>query len=354
MCSLHLVLRSVHNAFPYKLFKAFEGGWDEILAAPRCQHDELARAFLEKFHCSREELGSPLSLALLEALAAEFCTDIGAIEAKHSKNRDISRLRASAWTPSLAFMSAKFMARQLAKSARKVVHRKSQAQNKGARKKQRAKGSPGGGAWRAFVHERLAGQPFTKASMKECAQQYRALCPEEKEHYKHIGALGTIANRHGHASFGVKAKVRAKGKVEAADRFLPGTIDERTGAIILADAEEEAEDALVLDNFCAGKPFPQELQEFKEELNADIRARAQKNKSGPLPNDVLAAFDAAASSSSASLITACAAGGLGAFSSSEWIPVPGNHGVQRFEWNLPASKFSEARMWKALAAIAEL
>ena len=148
--------------------------------------------------------------------------------------------------------------------------------------------------------------------------------------------------------------MRAKGKVEAADRFLPGTIDERTGAIILADAEEEAEDALVLDNFCAGKPFPQELQEFKEELNADIRARAQKNKSGPLPNDVLAAFDAAASSSSASLITACAAGGLGAFSSSEWIPVPGNHGVQRFEWNLPASKFSEARMWKALAAIAEL
>eukprot|EP00435_Cladocopium_sp_Y103_P051003 s1635_g15.t1 len=282
MCSLHLVLRAAHKGFPYKLFKAFQDSWGEILATPRCQHDELARAFLAQFHYSLDELDSPLSLALLESLAVEFSTDIGAIEAKHSKNRDISKLRASAWTPSLAFLSSKFMARQLAISrARKHRHRHSQAPRASRRSKKRASGkkSPGGGAWRAFLHEWLAGQRFTKAIIKDCAMEYWALSPEEeKARYKQLGLLGTIAKRHGHDSFGP----RVRSKAVARPRPLPGGIDEVSGAIVLQDAERQEAQLLPLDHVlgaCTAKPFPEDLKEFKEELNASIKAN-RLDKSG--------------------------------------------------------------------------
>lgn len=191
--------------------------------------------------------------------------------------------------------------------------------------------------------------------------EYQSLSSEEKAHYERLGLLGTIANRHGHASFG--PRVRSKVTAVAKPHSLPGSIDEVSGAIILQDAERQEAELLPLEHVlaaCTAKPFPTDLKEFKDELNASLKANrldksGQAGQASASADDILVGFEAASgtSASATALSNACAAGGLGSFSSSEWVPVPGNGHLRRFDWNTPARKFSEAGSWQLEAAGAD-
>ena len=48
----------------------------------------------------------------------------------------------------------------------------------------------GGGAWRAFVHHRLAGQKLSGTLAQELKDQYASMSMDEREYYRKLGSAG--------------------------------------------------------------------------------------------------------------------------------------------------------------------
>lgn len=160
--------------------------------------------------------------ALLTALASCLSLDIAAIEARHASNREISLMRAKGWFPSLYMLAAGFVNHTVAMITQLFAHihqmtmcpnaERSSADNQDEDKKRsktkqrvRRRNVPkrgGGGAWRAFVHDKLRGvAKLDGKSASALAAEYKSLSPDDKAFYAKAGKAASLAHRSGWSSF---------------------------------------------------------------------------------------------------------------------------------------------------------
>ena len=329
LCSLHALLRMRHKACPMAVFRVLVDGWDDFLKIPHCMYDEFTAA-LVKTHPGPEQLASQECMATLTALAQLLSTDIGAIEASHAKNRDISKMRASAWQPTLAFVSGKFVLHKVAAAkAATASHqlaefrRKEEAQSRHKPKQKRP-----GGAWRAFVHTQMLkrpGEAFDAPLLHALAEQYRNLSAEEKQHYVELGFLANAAGRHGFVPFGRQPQ-------QAQASLPPGAVTEE-GAMVAAD------DASMLACAIHGINTPS----FDQALAAEQRTRpVRRSKQASLRAEAAKLVAYATSSATREQIEALHAQGLHATATQTFEPLPGATGLRYVQCNPPVEKLAAA------------
>ena len=171
-CSMHQLLRTRRQGYPYTLFLALRTGvYDQ---APPCLWDELTRSFRSWF----PELTSDAQAAL-HALAWAIDLDIAAIEARHAASRRIITSVVQTWAPSMEHVSAEWTLRQMtlreaetqpskeaAEPTVSAIGKPNRRQRRAAGKQPGARGG-GGGAWRAFLHERAKGRKLSLSVIQE-------------------------------------------------------------------------------------------------------------------------------------------------------------------------------------------
>lgn len=195
---------------------------------------------------SVEALKSDECLAVIQALCLAISVDIGAIEAKHSSNREVTMMRARGWYPSLQTLTAAFVTKcfsvlsgflGLAGDLQESVSGTSK-ETKPSKEKTRG---GGGGGWRAFVHERSAGVRFDGQSTSELAALWAELPAEEKARFQRAGQLATRAHAAGFQAFGPR---RCSANQHAAVPELSIGDVTNSGAIVAADPASMLDSAL--------------------------------------------------------------------------------------------------------------
>ena len=248
LCAMHTLLRLPRTMLPYSLFALLSPGSNPnqvaqmLLDIPTCMQDELFKMLLERYPSERD-LSSKEALIVVESLAKQFAVDIAAIEARHSTNRDFSLLRSKGWVPSLESVSARFNIQHFGHFG------KSKTMTKEAPHVRKRRG--GGGSLRAYISQRSRGQTG-KVNFRALAKEFRELPEDQKQHFKEVGSLGTLAHRKGFAAFG---KVRRKRVDKVLSQFklyralaiqniesdsilaLPGQMTS-TGAIVAPDPDQ--------------------------------------------------------------------------------------------------------------------
>lgn len=206
LCAMHQVVRMEHRGFPFRLFQLLEKGMPSLQESPCCLHDELTSSFREHFFGNAGRfVDAPVAL---EALAICTSVDVAKIECRHASNRDLTMLRGSGWTPSLSVISAKFSCgtfKPSEKHNRRKVKKHLQKQTKTRRP---------GGAWRAFLSQRLQAQRWNEdpsfggkqLTMHDLSIEYHQLSDAEKTYFAEVGRLATIAGRHGYTPFGKRVR----------------------------------------------------------------------------------------------------------------------------------------------------
>lgn len=197
---------------------------------------------------SREQLSSPESMAILEALASGISLDIGQIEAKHASNREVSLLRSRGWLPSLQSVTAAFVAKTARLFKETVEPRRAgqESQDQPPPTRQPKKRRGGGGAWRAYVHVRAAGMRLDGPALSRLSEEYRRLSEEDKAHYAFVGQRASLAHSQGHSAFPRHAQrnQRDRGRLLQHCHLMPGDITE-SGAVVAVDAAQQQQLSLV-------------------------------------------------------------------------------------------------------------
>lgn len=270
LCALHQLVRMDHRGFPFRLFTALDKDLSSINEAPPCMHDELTAAFVEHFLSKASHFVD--CDATLEALGVITNVDVAKIECRHASNRDLTMLRGSGWTPSLSTISAKFARGTFKKhdpnqqvKVKKTVVKKSKCKRPG-------------GAWRAFLSNRLASRTWNEdsrfgglqLSMKDLSNEYKQLSAEEKAYFVEVGRLATLAGQHGHTPFGK----RTRRPVLA----LPVGSVTNTGLLVMGNVGED----LSLVQW-GDQPFSKTYSDFQKEVSAKRAA----SKPAPLPKDAV-------------------------------------------------------------------
>ena len=202
-CAVQILLWLPRSGMPYQLFTLLLQPDSERIATamaewPLCMRDSLASMILEKF-ASPEELRSAECRACLEALAAMIDCDIAEIEARHAQTRDFCLSRARGWPQNLESVAARFLCTRHGEQSQKNAS----SINRGRAKKNKATTRRGGGgAWRAFIHERCSGKKFERIDFKRLAEEYHALPEHEKARFQHAGEAGSVSHKAGFKSFG--------------------------------------------------------------------------------------------------------------------------------------------------------
>ena len=270
LCALHQLLRVSRQGFPYRLFLLLEkedrAQIDQTLRAvfdsPLCLCDPLTEA-LKKRCSTLEQLASADTSAILESLAAIYEIDIASIEAAHSTTREFWKLRSRGWTPSLEAVSAKFSLR-FSSLAKKDLGNKT-CTKKGHQRTKKAKIARGGGAWRAFVHDKAAGRQLNAELSRELATQYHALPEKEKELYIMAGHAATVAHQRGLKPFPRDRKHTAPTPTPTVrDIPQPGTTTS-TGALVALDEHPRME---ILQY--GGPTFADRYLTFKRGLEQEV------------------------------------------------------------------------------------
>ncbi len=264
MAALHQLIRNPQSGLPYSMFKVLDLdlGWSEFEKILDCQQDELSAKLANHFsQCDRPE-----AFAILESLAIATCLDVAAIECRHATNRDFSLLRGSGWTPSLQVISAKFACGTFKfnrKRSKKGPKTRQVNQKKKVRKVNR-KGKPihrPGGAWRAFVSEKVQGRKWMAGDMQKYAQEYKTLTDAERMRFQEIGELATLAGQSGYRPFGPQHAVAKQPQ----QHILPGTVTE-SGAIVMDNGNWQGEESLALP--ATERSFETSYSEFAKGLKS--------------------------------------------------------------------------------------
>ena len=179
MSSLHVLLRMSHRSLKYQIFRALEGIKEntELIAAwPVCMRDELSAKLLERYP-DEPALSGPEAQCLLEGLCSFLPCNIAAVECVHAKNREHTLLRSRGWVPTLETISAK----HLCSFSNHAVCQEMDGHDEGGADKSRTRNSRqrrgGGGAFRAYVHDRCAraGKSMHQVGLRMLATEYHAL-----------------------------------------------------------------------------------------------------------------------------------------------------------------------------------
>ena len=180
---------------------------------------------------------------MLEALAQSWALDIAPLEARHASNREMSLLTSKGWVPSLETLSTQFICKAVNRASARgntSLHGKNVKKAKSDEKKEsqvrKKKNAGGGGAWRAYVHQKCKGVKFGGAALTELAKSYKALSPQEKQLYIDAGKAATLAKKEGFASFyEPEESNQKKSQRQQKPYLLPGDVTE-SGAIVSTDA----------------------------------------------------------------------------------------------------------------------
>ena len=158
-----------------------------------------------------------LSNSDAQVLALSIDLEIAAIEARHAASRRLTMSAVQQWVPDMQEVSAIWTYRQVSLReqvlpsqghATRVAEESDAAKRrKGAGKQPGARGG-GGGAWRAFVHERCKGQKLSIGFAKELSSEYKNLPFAEMQRFQRLGVFANLAWRSGFASFGDRERQR--------------------------------------------------------------------------------------------------------------------------------------------------
>ena len=252
--ALHLLLSLPRSQFPYKLFSLLTSEDDtiqaqiaeELLASPPCLRDPASDAILTRFACPHK-LTSAAAKATLQACALMSEVDVVSIETRHAAARRLLVSRQHTWSPAFADLAAEHLCRMARTDMQQALsgsaarkNRKAKGKRKARqpkRKRKRLSGNPkgrkredhverrGGGAQRAFFHERLSSatreqRKDRKDLFKRLNRDYKNLSQEEYQYYKDLGEMATVSARHGGAAFAPASTVSA-GPVGLRDAHAP-------------------------------------------------------------------------------------------------------------------------------------
>ena len=103
----------------------------------------------------------------------------------------------------------------------------------------------GGGAWRAFVHERCRGSRLTAERARALSRDYRSLPVEEKERFAEIGRQATNAHSAGSSTFPISSR-RQRLARGTGNEVLPGHQQIRVRGDVLQ----------FQSSVCQGQPTP--------------------------------------------------------------------------------------------------
>ncbi len=126
-------------------------------------------------------------------------TDISSVESSHSSTREYSMQRARGKVPTLQDVSAQTVFRFVAKKYFEPRNKDAEDNNPdqgpdgdNGKPLKRKKKNRFCGAWRAFLHERLAGRPLSKELIQELSRQYKALSHDEYQEYYELGLASSL------------------------------------------------------------------------------------------------------------------------------------------------------------------
>eukprot|EP00971_Amphidinium_carterae_P347973 6490252-Amphidinium_carterae.3 len=188
------------RGYPAKLFHLLKDvGADELrelaeadLRAPRCLKDSFTAAFLEQ-HSTTESLLDRKAREVLRLIAEEALLTTYSTERIHSSSLRAVLGRALTHRPSVSHLGLSHMAWAAPRVAdvlepvdTEIVVR----QIGRPRKQLPAKTTRSGGAYKAFMSERAAGQKLTPELIRELTAKYHSLDADEKQHYQRVGVLG--------------------------------------------------------------------------------------------------------------------------------------------------------------------
>ncbi len=151
------------------------------------------------------------------------------------------------WVASLQCLTAKFVCKyvgELSKRFKFLFESGGEAQEtqQGGRAwVSRPKINRGGGAWRAFCHERCKGSRFTLASIQQLSEDYRNLSVSEKQRYVEAGAAAVLARKHGYQSF-EHTQTKRTAAARQQRQLQPGEVDVApSGFLVATDRKTDLE-----------------------------------------------------------------------------------------------------------------
>ena len=208
----HQLIRIRSQGFPFRLLALLEEGPDlhqkaeEVLKQPTCMRDSFSANFLAKYNSVDKLLGQ-CAKNILFTLARLLRCSTFSTERLHSKNLRQAKSRTQTHTvnikdlglPHVGLCGASFAVSELtAEQHVAITGKKKIGRPKKRPLPEAADGAgpvkrtnPGaGGAWRAFLHQRLAGRQFTPELVTAAQQSYHALTAEERAYYVRLGRAG--------------------------------------------------------------------------------------------------------------------------------------------------------------------
>ena len=218
-----LLLKLPHTCPPFSLFGLLQedvglaaAAAADLKALPRCRRDAFSHEFLESY--TQEQLAGVKARSILAAAAELARTEISGVEIGHAQWQQDARIRSiRTHKDALSCTSANFLLHQARQDTslllpRPVAESKQKAKGKfkvGPRKRPWQSQSDvlhdiprkvhgGGGPWRAFVKEQLAGKPKpSSAEFRALKQQYASLSPQHKHSLELQGQAMTISRACG-------------------------------------------------------------------------------------------------------------------------------------------------------------
>ena len=248
--AMHLLLRLHRQLFPFKLFQLLACAPSErlekakeILAEPECLLDPGSKKVLAEY-ATPEKLSED-GFPILQALASMTEIDVVSIETRHAAVRRLLMSRQQTWGFAFEDICAEHLCRQYRtqlhgqrakKKKRAKRPKKRRAAPKSSGKKRARRQVPNkpaetrsGGAQRAFMHLKLQEVPKHewKRSRSEIfrrvGQEFRALTPEQRDHYHELGEAAKISKRVGGPGFAPSLASAASAAVNSGNGQLVAT-----------------------------------------------------------------------------------------------------------------------------------
>jgi len=202
--ALHIQTR--WQSYPIRLFGLIDGV-DDSEAISECPDilDQLSTEFYQKYP-TPESRNSNEAMAILITIARATTLGIAEIEARHASTRRIATVLATqTHVPNLVEVSASWTCRRNAAMRRsaELFPKTSQQEGDGnldLKEKTEKTDGRRGGAWHAFMNERLLGKRLADV-MPQLRKEWTELTSDQKAYYERVGKLASISSARGFQSF---------------------------------------------------------------------------------------------------------------------------------------------------------
>eukprot|EP00971_Amphidinium_carterae_P073614 1455615-Amphidinium_carterae.5 len=212
-----VIFQLVHSktqGFPYKLFTLLgctphelqQTATDLLQNTSSCLFDSWTASFL-RIYDTVAKLTSVEALLVLEMVARRAMGSTFTTEALHSKNLRRALARNLTYKPDLGHLALTHAAsacpswtregvdsfhsqRRRGRPTKPEAPKDSAIDNNDATVPHKRQRTGGGGAWRAFLHSRLAGTKMTADRLRDMSTEYAGLSVAERSHFTEMGRQG--------------------------------------------------------------------------------------------------------------------------------------------------------------------